>query len=184
MPDGFPFARVGFALSDACDGVCTGALPAETPIQLTQPEPGKLCLSGTSPGFEASLVLGFTLLSEPVDGSRQVLAAFQATTLGITQVRFKIDNPPLSGVQLWYDTLITDSCEGESCLRFGYELEQPITALGANVVSFEDFTTPAGIEFDLDGLNDLGFSVGAGAFNFCISEVTFLDAEGAEVRPE
>jgi hypothetical protein len=184
VPNGFPFARVAFSLGAACEGVCTGALPSEDPLRFSQPEPGKLCLAGTNTGPELSIVLGFTLLSETTDaGYKQVLGSFNAKALGITQVSFTVDNPPPGGVFLWADTLIRDRCFELECVQFGFELPIAVTEAGPATVSFADFTKPAGVEFDLRALNDLGFEVGVGPIDFCISDVRFLDTNGAEVRP-
>lgn len=202
-PSGVPFVQVALAVSDLCGGVvawCPLAKnqpPGTTTAKLTQPESGKLCLSGSlAPGGWVSMVLAFPLANR--DGSR-IFKTFDADALGITQAVFTIDSPPAAG--LGAGAAVTGKnlvcAPGQICYDYGFVLMQPnstvpvsIQQAGPQVAPFADFRqTDASMSANFDttrlhGLS-LGFGTGggeAGSYDFCL-HLEFLDAAGNEVTP-
>ena len=194
-PIGVPFVTRALAISDTCGKDCP-VLAADTPVgettsTLSQPEPGKLCLSGVvSPGGWAQIGLLFAVKSQD---RTEILKTFDARVLGITQVAFTIDSPPSGGVSV--DAAITTamSCPSDpfGCFTYGFNL---MTAPGSSVPA--NFATPGPVvapfanfmqtvsthSFDTSALEHLVFSVGTGSYDFCIHDFMFLDAEGNEVK--
>ncbi len=198
-PGGVPFVNVAFDNSDLCGGpvamcdLAPNQPPGTTTAKLTQPAPGKLCLSGTvAAGGWAQMVLWFPLTNK--DGS-QVFETFDANALGITQAAFTIDSPPSGGVTV--GAAITGSLfctPGEICFTYGFTLmttptsTQPvsITAPGPQVAPFANFVqtdSTMSTAFDTSGLTYLSFGVGTGDYDFCLEGIKFLDAAGTEVSP-
>jgi hypothetical protein len=170
---------------------------------LSQSETGALCLIGAAeanqrlegdqqervrgPGGWAGFRLIFSTFSAPPNA--KLINHFNADALDITQLAFTIDRPPSDGVQLTSDTLQSNECLGAvgspaSCIAFGPDLPTRITASGRTTVSLADFRSALGPDqkFDTRGLNKIGFEVGAGAFDFCLSDFEFLKANGEVVK--
>lgn len=198
-PSGVPFVQVAADISDLCGGpvaMCDLAKnrpPGTTTASLTQPVPGKLCLSGTvAPGGWAEMLLAYSVINK--EGTA-VLKKLDADKLGITQAAFTIDSPPSGGVAV--NAAVTGSlvCSpGEICFIYGFTLMTTptsmlplrITAPGPQVAPFANFqqTDPTmSPTFDTSGLEHIDFAVGAGDYNFCLHDFKFLDAAGNEVTP-
>jgi hypothetical protein len=186
-PSGFPFVQYAFAHSNLCSGVCPTS-PVGTTIRLSQPAAGTLCVSETNPnsGDITGILVGFTVFStEGVSATyRKVLKMFNADLLGITQFRFTIDNPPPGGVGVGADTIHSTECAALDCLWFGFTVPNRITASGTRTVAFTDFVADPVRRFDTRGLDEIGFDVGPGDFDFCLRDFQFLDAQGVEVKPK
>jgi hypothetical protein len=185
-PSGFPFVQFSIAHSDACAGACTETSPVGTTIRFSQPATGTLCLSGTNLAPNGTgIALIFTVFSDEVfAGYHKVLNGFfNADLLGITQLRFTIDNPPPAGVQVSADTIHQNECNGVDCLWFGFIVPGHITESGTSTVAFTDFVADPVRRFDTRGLDAIGFDVGPGDFDFCVRDFHFLDANGSEVKP-
>lgn len=186
VPSGFPFASGAFAHSYSCDGICDtepgpfGHPPREgVTISLTQPESGTLCLAGENPAEYSGIEVGLSVVRLREDGDVEVVEIFNADLLRITQMRFTIDRPPSTGVFLSVSTLAKRVChDAGDCLIFGFAPPEPFTESGRVTLAFDDLTHPYGLEFDTRAIAELLFDVGPGGFDFCISDLEFLDADG------
>jgi len=199
-PEGFPFAVAAGTISDLCsDTLSQSCKLAEYPppgaslIELRQPEPGRLCMTGNvgKSGW-ADLALGYSVYGG--DGIEQV---FDADALGITQVRFKLENPPSTGVFIGGAVVKNTHCPvapGRECRAMGFSLTDPksntvlkFTKSAEIVMPFADFVQQRAGEmrdFDTSKLDGFFFSVGpAGPVNFCLSDFEFLDKDGNVVTP-
>jgi hypothetical protein len=193
-PSLFPFVDTAIAISDACGADCP-LLAADTPIgettaTLSQPEAGKLCLSGVvSPGGWAQIGLVFAVRNQD---RTAILKKFDANALGITQVAFTIDSPPRGGVSVSAAITTAMSCPDGlfGCFTYGFDLMTApgssvpanYTAPGPVVVPFANFKQTVGTQsFDTTALQHLVFIAGTGSYNFCIHDFKFLDALGNEV---
>jgi hypothetical protein len=185
-PSGFPFVTRTFAVCAGSD--CSG-LPrsAEAPPNptLSQPEVGTLCFSGIVAEHEEA---GFPLIlftSSPDFG--QIVEAFDANELGITDLSFTLDSVPEGGIMVDAGIVATDACSVPfDCLGVGFLLPR-ITQAGTVTVRLADFlqSDPARPhqDFDTSSLSHIGFTVGPGPSDFCLSDFEFLDASGAPVEP-
>jgi hypothetical protein len=178
-PSGFPFVQFALAFNETCPGPdCHPPNPS-----LTQPEPGALCLAGNAPDFGSA---GFPLVL--FRGWTQVLQAFDATALGITKLSFAIDSPPIGGLLVDASVVIDLGCEGRppACLMAGFALPR-ITDSGTITVSLGDFLQRDNKSpyqtLDTSSLGSIEFSVGAGPYDFCVSNFKFLDECDQEVTP-
>jgi hypothetical protein len=198
-PKGFPFATVSVAASDLCGGPVTSCSPGTNPppnattttANLNQPEPGKLCLSGTVlPGGWAQLYVGFTTLNTE---ETKVLKTFDAADMGITQVDFTIDSPPAGGVKV--EASVTTKSEfkkGDLFFDYGFTLTDSSTKLPkfitmsepqqADFRDFEQTRTDMSQTFNTKALNAIAFTVGAGAYDFCIHDFKFSGPMG-DINP-
>jgi len=193
-PSGFPFVNAAVAVSDACGSTCpllaADTTVGETTATLSQPEAGKLCLSGVvSPGGWAQILLVFAVRSQD---RTEILKKFDANALGITQAAITIDSPPSDGLSVSAAITTATSCPGDltACITFGFDL---MTAPGSSVVAnytapgqviapFAHFKQAVGTQsFDTTALQSLAFIVGTGSYDFCIHDFKFLDAQGNEV---
>ena len=184
LPSGFPFVRGAFAHSTkACNGICPAVSPPGAwTIVFSQPQPGKLCLSGTNPDSTdtTGLLLGFSELSSDFS---MVVRRFNADVLGITQVRFTLDSPPPAGITVSADTLHSDVCNGTDCITWGFALPNHITAAGITTAPLVAFVSNPPQTFDTRALDAISFDVGPGDFDFCVHDFHFLNAAGVEVLP-
>jgi hypothetical protein len=193
-PSGFPFVRSARAISDACGYDCpilaADTAVGETTATMSQPEAGKLCLTGiVSPGGWAQIGLFF------VDRSpdrTEILNRFDANALGITQVAFTIDSPPSGGLTVTSAVTVATSCPADftKCIAYGFDLmtapgssvRATYTVPGPQIAPFANFLQTAGTQrFDTSALLDLVFAVGDGPYDFCIHDFKFLDVHGNEV---
>lgn len=196
MPSGFPFVKGSRAISDACFDQGCPLLAADTPVgkttaTLSQPQVGTLCLAGmVSPGGWATLGV---LLSVKSQDQTEILKKFDANSLGITQLEFTIDSPPSGGVGVHAGISLTTSCSGDkfACLSApftlmtgpGSSVPLRITLSGRVRTPFANFMqTDGGQSFDTSSLDNWGFDVGPGNYDFCVHDFKFLDAQGNEVK--
>jgi hypothetical protein len=198
QPNGFPFVTLAEATSDACPGYSRDECPhpplSPTTARLTQPAPGKLCLSGSASATDgwASIVLVFTTFNAE---RSKVLKVFDAEASGITQAAFTIDSPPRGGVTLDGSIVTATDCPASrgDCVTDGFNLmtasgfgiPASFVAAGPAVAPFADFQqTRAGVSqtFDTTALHDLELIV-EGEYDFCIHDFRFLDAAGQVVNP-
>jgi hypothetical protein len=191
-PTGFPFTQFTFAHSNSCMGLCAATPDAYgfgkppqpgTTIRLSQPETGKLCMSGTNVQ-DAGFFLVFTMISTDMLGVdyQKVWKRFNAEQLGITQVRFTIDTPPPGGINVSVTTLHADVCTATRMCGWQFALPNPVTESGTTTASFVDLTSVPSQTFDARALDSIGFDMGAGDFDFCIHDFQFLDINGVEVK--
>jgi len=206
-PSGFPFVEVAADTTDLCvtpngaycafSDLAANPPPGATTASLTNPQAGKLCLSGTvEAGGWAQIVLQFAVFA---DQATKIVKTFNADARGITQMAFTIDSPPSGGVTI--GAAITTSLEcpdapGFGCLTYGFNLMTAplsnipltITQPGPQVAPFANFEqTRSGVSqtFDTSALQHIEFGVGPaqGDYDFCLRDFKFLDAAGNEVKP-
>jgi hypothetical protein len=198
-PDGFPFAVAAISLSDLCDNAlsqsCNLAVyppPGATLVEISQPAPGRLCLTGSvGSGGWGALGLGYSVYGG--DGIEQV---FDADSLGITQVRFKLEGPPPGGLVVKGVVVATTHCPvapGRECRVGGWTLTDPkvnkvleLKKSGEVVMPFADFVQQEDgpKDFDTSKLEGFFFDVlSAGPVNVCLSDFEFLDKDGNVVTP-
>jgi hypothetical protein len=148
-------------------------------VIVTYPEPGKVCISGDD---GADLTLDFLIpswdgvsLPEPPS----TIAGFSFGAHGITAMSFTLETPPSTGVAVTFlgvsvcDELVFSPAEHEGN-TVNIVDEQTTTLSFAN-----DF----GPAFDPDRVERLIFSVGPGNYDYCLTNLTFLDEDGNEVTP-
>jgi hypothetical protein len=201
-PSGLPFVELAAAASDLCGGydICPLAKnpPAgSTTATLTEPQAGKLCLSGTvATGGWAQIILQFAAFNKDFT---KIVKTFDADARGITQVAFTIDSPPSSGVTASAAITTNPDCPatpGFGCITYGFDLmtaplsnvHLTITQPGPQVAPFANFEqTRSGVSqtFDTSALQFIQFGVGSapGDYDFCVRDFKFLDAAGNEVKP-
>ena len=193
-PAGFPYVTQIGSRSDACP---SGGQPCDKPMSKTtatvsNPEPGKVCMKGTVAGRE-----GFAWLIVKLDewnkAMYHIVSPFDADALGIDQVSVRVDTPPTGGITMFATTSHKDQCFGgpPEC----YDSWDLMTGARTNVVKvisepgvvtapFADF---AGVDpnqsFNTSHLGDFIFVLGAGDYDFCVSDFKLLDANGNQVTP-
>jgi hypothetical protein len=197
-PSGLPFVMLTGATSDACAGSrlgeCSDPPLSTTTARLVQPAAGELCLSGSVDSLGlAKIVLIFSAFNAE---RTAILRVFDPHALGITQVAFTLDSPPSGGVALTAAVVTATDCPEtpRHCFTPGFDLMTASSngtpavfrTAGAQVAPFANFQQTqvgAGQPFDSSALHHLEFSVGPGVYDFCVRDLEFLDATGAEVAP-
>jgi hypothetical protein len=160
--------------------------------EVRSPGRGTVCMSGTNSGG-GDLVLAvaqgdapapYTALASGVQDEPTPAELFHARALGITDVRFKVEPPP--GIAVGFSIAVAVPCtdhpvwgkpeiDGNSFL---------ITASGTSTVALADLVSQEPpLPFDPNAILQLQFTVGSGPYDFCVSELQFLDANGTEVKP-
>ena len=177
---GFPFVTDAWAL---------GTEESVPNAEVRSTEAGTVCMSGTNAGGVAlDFALAdseapFTILAanEPL-----VLTAaqlFHAEDLGITGLSFTVETPPSTGVSI--SIAMWDLDRGGPSWAAPEVDGNPvvITTSGmTTTLAFADFVTEdAAFTFDANAFSQLSFSVGQGSYDFCVSNLKFLDANGDEV---
>ena len=193
-PAALPFVVSAGTRSDACPSDVGSPCPSpmsRTTAALDQPEPGKLCMKGSvaSGGF-AWLLVGMSAW----DRTRtNIVGVFDARALGIEGLTFTVDRPPSAGMSLFATTAVARFCAMPSlCLeewdlmtgpRSG--LVKAITESGTVSAPFADFEYQVAPNQALDAsaIGHFIFVLGAGDYDFCISDFKFVDGQGAEVLP-
>jgi len=107
-----------------------------------------------------------------------------------TSVRFTVETPPAVGVEPGLVAKQRNwNCGTCTYLMSYWYEERKVTAealqpLNAPWTAFHPYEDPSGPAPDMSQLTGLRFAVsGGGDFDFCISDLAFLDAEGAVVAP-
>lgn len=179
---GMPFVRGAFPNADG-----------ETPL-LDNPEPGKLCLSGTVSSGWAALVLSFIVndSSAPVHG-------LDLTGLGVARLRFKLEAPPADGISVQFASIFPGcTVEGPECLAFGFfagsetsdalfsTASEGTISVSIASVRRASWVEPT-VELDLKNLAHLSIGVGqiyaaTTSYSYCVSEFTLLDSGGQEIK--
>jgi hypothetical protein len=159
--EGLSFAQGAFSVDDGA-GVTTAKV---------RTEPGAACMSGTSVGW-AVLQL--------IVGTRE--KPFDAEALGITQLEFTIDSPPTSGV-LGQLTMFSVEGSPHSFDLFRDGRRVSVVSTQTLRVSFDDYQN-ASVVLDPSRLLAIGFPIGsASAYDFCVRDLKFFDANDEEVLP-
>jgi hypothetical protein len=159
--EGMSFAVGMFSITDD-SGVTAASL---------RTEPGLACAKGTSVGWA---------ILELVVGRKTTV--FDAAALGITQLRFTVETPPSSGLVPQIAAQLPDmSPNGFELMAGGQSVS--IASTSTKTVFLAEFQSQ---DFTLDPtrLLSVGFTVSTVEhYDFCIRDLKFLDANGAEVLP-
>jgi hypothetical protein len=194
-PAGFPYATAIGSRSDACPtlaGMSCDKPMSKTTATVSNPETGKVCMKGTVAGREgfAWLIVKFDEWNKEM---YHIVSVLDADALGIDQLSFKVDTPPMAGITVFATTAHKFQCFGgpPECYD-GWDL---MTGARTNVVRVisdpgvisAPFANFAGQDpnqsFDTKHLGDFIFILGAGDYDFCVSDFKFLDANGNQVTP-
>lgn len=156
--------------------------------------PGRLCMAGTvdagpAGGGWGAILLAGLFTSNP---STEVAATLDAPARGIEQVRFEVENPPLTGLLPQMAQLGSADCrQVPECLRTfsaTTTIDEPETV----TLPLPSFNRPDGdhpnttldpaliaiLQFYVAPLPGLKVP-----YDFCISRLSFLDGAGREVAP-
>jgi hypothetical protein len=181
---GIPFAAIVYPLTDGVSNA-----------RLRNPEPGRVCIKGTmiEKGRAAiSFIVTRTRSgSEPTTSESYPLEVdpFDLQALGISAIEFTITDPPAGGVSLELRSVVKPECSAE------YDCLGPIFSwAGPNARVVETKTVRAEMtEFEpadpgpthIWAFNFWGNSSSESSTNydFCLSDVKFLDSQGALVTP-
>jgi len=186
--DGFPFVQS-----------INAASIRDATVSVTRPRAGTLCLSGagSSSSMDPSFGVLVLVLSTRNPDQTQVFSALDLDMRGITQLAFTLESPPSPGLLIEATSITSLSCPGNrtECATPvpgfalmtgpGSSTRLSITSEGRVVVPFANFeqANPVSGSFDTTALDHIAFHGSGGAFDFCLSDVEFLDASGKPVRP-
>jgi hypothetical protein len=189
------FGTAVFAISDACPSQRRGAAPLEstTVADVKREAPGKYCVSGL-------LSTGFAILIVSVDHINdrpppQFHGPLDAPAHGITQVRFTLESPPSTGLQVSASNVVRDECpfSSDDCIQSGFyilsEAGTPVnvTEPGTYTHPLSNYRpgpgTPPTLALDTTRLAGFEFQLNPGTFDFCVSDVALLDNANAPVSP-
>ena len=180
---GIPFAAILYPLTDGISNA-----------RLRNPDSGRVCMKGAMIGG-GSAAISF-IVTRTRSGSEPTVVAsypievdpFDLQALDIAAIEFTITDPPLGGVSLELRSVVKSVCSAE------YDCLGPIFSLaGPNARVVESKTVHAEIaEFEPDpgptqvwAFNFWGHSASEvdTIYDFCLSDVKFLDSLGALVTP-
>lgn len=155
-------------------------------------ENGKMCTSGsvaqvisvvggTDPDYSNIWGAGIGLDLNATGGDNSTKEVFDFTAHGITGISFEIDNVPLPGLRVEFPMPATEG-HPDGSDYWGASMNYPNSPVmaGVNIVKWADIKAPRGaVPFDASQVLSIQFHVpsnmsGAGTFNYCISNLTFL----------
>jgi hypothetical protein len=179
------FVRWAAPSTDASAGGTSTAVVTYTP--------GKFCMSGTADSGPNDTGWGAILvLSLAIDATDTLVAPFDAPALGVTQVRFTMEGPPLQGVIPQVVQITSADCtQIPDCLT-SFSRGAAVIDPGTVTAQLTDFTQPDGshsnTSLDQTLITGLQFYVPtlpgmAVPYDFCLQELAFLGADGKELRP-
>ena len=196
--EGVPFVKVLIPSTDAWDP--SSAFPSwqppagRTTATARSPEAGKVCMSGRVENGWAWLTLVFADFD--ASGWHDTL---DATGLGIERIEFVVESPPALGISAQLVSGVPDCTENPgACQHWGFYLSggnppAPLVWRETQLVSasLAEFIRGSSIDpswtFDPAHLTTLqigpGFHGGTGDYDFCVSDLRFLDASGKAVLP-
>ena len=187
-PAGFPFVTSAFILDD-----CTtnpGCTATATTATLTQPQPGTLCMKGNVPTADGYAWLGLGV-SRWNKGGNHIIEAFNAWERGITGLAFTVDHPPPAGVTMFATSVKQTFCSIPSECLYGWNLTtgsradviKSFTMTGPVTAPFSSFQRNPNDVFNTDALAHFMFVVGPGVYDYCVSDLRFVNASGDPVNP-
>jgi hypothetical protein len=171
------------------DGVAGGVSTA-----VVEHTPGRFCMSGTvdsgpdGSGWGAILLVG---LATADDSTGALVTPLDASALGIAQVRFTVEDPPLTGILPQMAELESASCKTVPDCLATFDSTAVINP-GPVTVALGDFAKPDANHpnaiLDPKLIDSLQFYVGplpgvALPYDFCIRDLAFLDDSGQEITP-
>jgi hypothetical protein len=156
--------------------------------------PGRFCMSGTvdagtdGVGWGAIMAVGL----DEVDEANRVTPSFDASALGVGQIRFNLETPPSSGVLLQITQIQSLQCTQIPDCVTTFGRSTLVASPGIFTVPWTDFNMPdaghpsaildraliTGVHFYVP--TSPGTAVG---YAFCISSLAFLDAGGHVLTP-
>jgi len=181
----FAFANVGINGEAEPSAANESGIPT---VVISAPEPGTVCMKGDD-GAGLNLPLWDGMLRNAsdaldkegfprlYDGSAEL---FHASSLGITGLSFTIDHR--GGASL----IAEASSFPPPCHAIAFsEADQNgnpliLSESGTTTLSFEDDFWPT---LDTNEMGGLRFTPNAGEYDFCVSDLKFLDEDGDEVVP-
>jgi len=179
------FVRWAGQTSDANGGGKSSAVVTYTP--------GKFCMAGTvdsgptDAGWGAILIVSLAI--SPTDN---LVTPFDATALGVKQVRFTLEGPPLQGVIPQVVQLTSAACtQIPDCLT-SFAVGAAVTDPGTVTIPLADFTQPDGshsnTSLDQTLMTSLQFYVPTLSgmkvpYDFCVKDLALLGADGKERSP-
>lgn len=194
-----PVDSVAFVLRAApiTDGVSTA--------RVTNPVPGTVCMTGTladaGPTYTNwGAILGFPIAEANADKTG-ILSPFNAEQLGITQVQFTIESPPVTGVGPAITQVAKLECKDDlaSCLTAAPFYLKNEAGAQALITTTRTMTAPLGTaaqptwgdpQLALDPTRLFGLQFGVGTlqgtsldYDFCVHDLRFLGADGKEIVP-
>jgi len=189
-----PFGTAVFAISDACPSQRREAapLPSATVADVTRQAPGKYCVNG-------EVTTGFAILLVSVDHINDrptppIHGPLDAPAFGITTLRFTLESPPSTGLQLSASHVVRECPASSSdCIQAGFYIlnesgaPELVTAAGTYTHALADYRpaagTPAALALDTTRLAGFELQINPGPFDFCVSDVELLDSAGSSVLP-
>jgi hypothetical protein len=171
------------------DGVSNGVSTAVVTYT-----PGRYCLSGTvdpgpgGSGWGAILLLGLGV----VDPTGTMITPLDVSSRGITQVRFTVEDPPLTGILPQMADLENAACTTVPDCLATFDAAPSVIDPGPVTMAITDFARPddghPNATFDPTLIAWIQFYVGpvpgmALPYDFCIRDLAFLNASGREVTP-
>jgi hypothetical protein len=185
---GLSFVKSAFAHTYATSGGAPFVTneSGEPTARVSYPEPGKVCMSGDD-GAQLELHFGSgegwdgENLPNPARAGYDGSGLFHAKDLGITAVSFTIESPPSAGVSPWILAWLPPCGDffGGNAEKDGSRLAISTSGTTTTLSFATDFSEP----FDTNAIDGLNFDVGPGAYDYCITNLKFLDANGMEVTP-
>jgi hypothetical protein len=175
-------------------GPVTDAVAGGVSSAVVERTPGKMCMSGVvdsgprDDGWGAILLFGLSRRDAPTWPEPLDLPA-----LGITQVRFTVDSPPLSGLLPQMSQLQAADCRQVPGCLSTFGLSTALVDAGSVTVPLTDFVQPNGATvspaaLDTALVTGIQFYVAslpgmAVPYDFCVHDFALLDASGRELRP-
>lgn len=174
----------------ATDGVSGGASTA-----VVRHTPGRFCMSGTvdsgtdGSGWGAVLTIGLVAVDE---ATHMAITPFDASALGIAQVRFSVEDPPASGVVPQMTQIESADCRTIPDCVMSFDWTSSITSPGTITVPLDDFnrynadypdavldhTLISGLHFYVPSVQGTALD-----YDFCVDRLALLDAAGQELTP-
>ena len=140
----------------------------------------------TGAGWGALLHLGLSDVDETAEGPR-VVAPFDASSHGIEQIQFTVENPPRSGVLPHVTQIRTPDCKTIPDCVLTFSSTTTLTSSGKVTLPLAAFSQPDGdvpnATLDPKLLTGLGFFVAASSalpmpYDFCVRDLAFLGPPG------
>jgi hypothetical protein len=155
---------------------------------------GRFCMSGTvdsgpgGSGWGAILLLGLGV----ADATGTMITPLDVSARGITQVRFTVEDPPLTGILPQMAELENAACTTVPDCLVTFDAPPSVIDPGPVTMALTDFARPddghPNTTLDPTLISWIQLYVAplpgmALPYDFCIREFAFLDASGREVTP-
>lgn len=148
-------------------------------VEVSNPEPGTVCMKGDD-GAGLQLRLIDRPWEEGQDPWKTSVEPLRAASLGISAVTFTLEMHVNDGISI--EMLSFPPPCGPAVFSSAYQDGNPlmIRESGKTTLSFATDFSPA---FDPNEIVLLNFLAGDGEYDYCISDLKFLDEAGDEVMP-